>query len=257
MPHRTLRSALLACAFAAPIALPVMAEDAGQKTPVPASASLSAVPHSMPPCPNCPKPINRNGGMAIINFLGPVNDKSMAALVKNAHDAVLGGADGIRINISSPGGSTTSMQFAINSLQNLPVPVETVAMSYIASAAVALYCAGEKRYMARGAALHLHQQTVMQRIMDKTADAALRSYALTSGWYDGVVRDCTADDADMSVLDYKTRDAVIDVEQATTLGMVTGKMADLQGVETWGMAINVIGSDQPHPGMYPGYDANR
>jgi len=210
-------------------------------------AVKAALKHT--PCVNCPPPINLKGGTAIINFVAPVTSKTMADLAQNAQNAVIGGADAIRLNISSRGGSLHAIQFAVNVLKTLPIPVETVAMSQIASAAVALYCAGEKRYMAEGSALYLHQQRGFEEIQVKTAGAVVRELELSTQWYDDLLRSCTDADADHAMLDYSSRDLVIDVEQAATLGMVTAPISELDHSTTWGTAINVVAPDDPK-GIY-------
>jgi len=186
--------------------------------------------------------MNYDGGTAIINFVAYVDDETMADLAMTAQNAVIGGADRIRINISSQGGSVYAMQFAVNVLKTLGVPVETVAMSHIASAAIALYCAGEDRYMADGATLYLHQQRGFAEIQEKTAAAMLRSHRLSSHWYEDLIRNCTKSDADRALLDYSSRDVVIDKKQATELGMTTAAMTDMPKGEIWGPAINVTSS---------------
>ncbi len=222
------------------------------KSMVPATMAMPGAMSPFP-CPGCPPVINRNGGMAIINFVAPVTSKTMAELVRNAQNAVIGGADSIRINISSGGGSVYAMQFAVNVLKTLAVPIETVAMSQIASAAVALYCAGDTRYMANGAGLYLHQQTGYHEIQDKTAAAIVREYTLNKRWYDGILYACTHEHADHTMLDYSARDVVIDEDQATALGMTTGSIGDLAKGKIWGLAVNVTAPAPPHQMSYPPY----
>jgi len=231
------RTALLGLALVPMVTLAPLSS-AAAKEPAEKVAAKSAVaaPHGMPSMPK----INYDGGTAIINFVARVDDETMADLAMTAQNAVIGGAEAIRINISSQGGSTSASQFAVNVLMNLPVPVETVAMSEIASAAVALYCAGEKRAMANGATLYLHQQWSFREIQDKTAAAVVREHRLSSRWYEDLIHACTDADSDRSLLDYSSRDVVIDKSQATELGMVTAKMGDLSMKKTWGPVINVV-----------------
>ena len=221
-------------------------DEAGKAATVPAGKVVKA----MPMMPSMPK-VNYDGGTAIINFIARVDDETMASLASVAQNAVIGGADTIRINISSQGGSTTASQFAVNVLKNLPVPVETVAMSEIASAAVALYCAGEKRAMADGSTLYLHQQRGFSEIQDKTAAAVVRGHRLSSRWYEDLIHACTEDDSDRSLLDYSSRDVVIDKSQATELGMVTTKMSDLSMKKTWGPVTNVVAPAKSGSFGYP------
>lgn len=222
-----------------------------------ATPAAPSIPAMMTPgavaganCETCPPMVNYKGGTAVINFVARVSDKTMAELARTAQNAVISGADRIRINISSQGGSVHAIQFAVNVLQNLSVPVETVAMSQIASAAVALYCAGEERYMANGSGLYLHQQRGYHEIQGKTAAAVVREYELNTRWYDELLHDCTAEDADRAMLDYSAHDVIINAEEAATLGMVTGTLDDLKDAKTWGMALNVVEPERPGAGAF-------
>lgn len=244
---------MLGCAFALIAATPGLSKDATDTAlashGAPAQGALRGLPGK-----GAPPSINRKGGTAIINFVAPVTAKTMASLAENAQNAVISGADAIRINISSQGGSVHAMQFGVNVLKSLSVPIETVAMSQIASAAVALYCAGDKRYMADGSGLYLHQQRGYHEIQDKTAAAVVREYELNNRWYDGLLHACTNEDAERDILDYSARDVVVDLDQATALGMVTSPMTDLGKAKIWGLVMNVTAPDSPHGGGgYPSY----
>ncbi len=258
MTSRSSRTALLALALVPLIATGALADEA-KPVAAPAAADASerapAMPMPMPAFPPARPSINYDGGTAIVNFVARFSDKTVADLALNVQNAVISGADRIRINISSRGGSVHAMHFAVNVLQNLPVPVETVAMSQLASAAVGLFCAGEKRYMPSGSGLYLHQQRGYHQIEDKTAAAIAREYEMSDKFYNELLRNCTNGEGDLSVLDYSSRDTVIDAEQAVALGMVTGPMSELNTGKTWGMAMNIVAADKT-PGMgmvYPAY----
>ena len=255
----------LAASIALAFAAPAMAEDGTGAATGPsetkteeagtagtATAGQQTVPAMPFALPGYPSTVKRDGGTAIVNFVAPVTAKTMAELAKTVQNAAIGGAEAIRINISSRGGSVHAIQFAVNVLDSLPVKIETVAMSQIASAAVALYCAGDERYMAKGSGLYLHQQRGFEEIQDKTAAAVMREYELDKEWYDGLLASCADEDADRTVLDYSARDVVIDVDQATALGMATAPMPELDPKKTWGLAVNVIAPESPHGmGGYP------
>ena len=231
------------------------AEKSAAPTGLPGTATFPTVPGAMPftTCANCP-PTRPKGGTAIINFVAPVTSNTMALLAKNAQNAAINGADTIRINISSAGGSVAAAQFAINVLKSLPVKIETAAMSQIASAAVALFCTGEKRYMGNGASLYLHQQSGYREVQEKTAAALTREYELGKAWYNGLLDTCITEGADRALLDYSSRDVVIDVEQAQALGMITDPFSDMRKVKTWGLVMNVVAPDKPSYGSpYPSF----
>ncbi len=242
------RAAILACLLAPILAAPSLADDASPTQPVPAAtgAAVATAAVTMP----MPTPPSFDGGTAVINFVAPVTAKTMAELAQSAQTAAIGGADAIRINISSRGGSLHAIQFAVNVLKNLPIPVETVAMSQIASAAVALYCAGQERYMAEGSALYLHQQRGFEEIQLKTAGAVVRELELSTEWYDDVLRGCAEEGIDPATLDYSVRDLVIDTEQAAKIGMATASMDALDHESVWGTPLTVI-APEDSISMYP------
>lgn len=248
---------LFALALAPLIATSTVAEEAKSLlSAVPAKTAAAAVPVPMRVPPPTKSPISYVGGTAIINFVAGITDKTVAELAQTAQNAVISGADAVRINISSRGGSVHAMHFAVNVLRNLPVPVETVAMSQLASAAVGLYCVGKKRYMPDGSGLYLHQQSGYYQIEDKNAAAVARENEMSNRFYDDLLRDCTSGEADLSALDYSARDVVIDAEQAVALGMVTGPMSELNAGKIWGVAMNVLNPEKS-PGMGMGFPSYR
>jgi ATP-dependent protease ClpP protease subunit len=181
------------------------------------------------------------GGTMVINLLGPITSDSMAELVRSAQDAVLTGLDEIQIRISSVGGKVYAARFAVNALAALPIKVTTVAMSDVSSSAVALYCAGQERYVAPGATIYLHQLTRFAERSAKTAAAQEREDRIVNAWYDGMLKGCLTDTADMSELSpYQDRDLILDDADIQRLGMANGDFRALRGKPYFGRAVNIV-----------------
>lgn len=186
--------------------------------------------------PSAPK-----GGTMTINLLGPITSASMAEVVRTAQDAVLVGVDELQISISSGGGKVYAARFAVNALRALPIKISTVAMSDVSSSAVALFCAGETRYVAPGATIYLHQLTRFAERSVKTAAAQEREDAIVHGWYNGMLKGCLSDPESISEIShYQDRDLILTDEDAYRLGMGTDPFSDLKAKQYFGRAINIV-----------------
>jgi ATP-dependent protease ClpP protease subunit len=181
------------------------------------------------------------GGTMVINLLGPITSESMADLVRSAQDAVLTGLDEVQIRISSVGGKVYAARFAVNALAALPIKVTTVAMSDVSSSAVAIFCAGEERYVAPGATIYLHQLTRFAERSAKTAAAQQREDEIVLGWYDGMLEKCLADSSDMNrLMGYLDRDLILDAEEIASLGMANAAFETLRAKPYFGRAVNIV-----------------
>lgn len=188
-------------------------------------------------------PINvpSKGGTMTINLLGPITSESMADLMRTAQDAVLTGVDELQIRISSGGGKVYAARFAVNALAALPIKVSTVAMSDVSSSAVALYCAGDERYVAPGATVYLHQLTRFAERSMKTAAAQEREDSIVQGWYNGMLERCLTKPEFMKELKgYEDRDMILDDRDIKRLGMANADFPDLRTKKYFGRAINIV-----------------
>ncbi len=188
-------------------------------------------------------PINvpTKGGTMTINLLGLITSESMAEVVRTAQDAVLTGVEEIQIQISSGGGKVYAARFAVNALAALPIKVTTVAMSDVSSSAVALFCAGEERYVAPGATVYLHQLTRFAERSMKTASAQEREDRIVQGWYNGMLENCLAKPEFMKELrSYEERDMILDDVDIRRLGMANADFPDLRTKKYFGRAINIV-----------------
>jgi len=205
------------------------------------AAPTVALPVPVPaPAPAVPAPAKKAGTM-VVNFLGPVTSASMAEIVSAAQEAVIVGAEELRISISSGGGSVNAARFAVNALRSMPIKVTTVAMSDVGSSAVALFCIGEERSIAPGASIYLHQLTRFAERSVKTAAAAEREDQIVRGWYDSMLLGCISDPSSMAEIEeYNTRDVILDGPDARRLGMANAEFGALRSRRLFGRAVNVV-----------------
>lgn len=82
----------------------------------------------------------------VINFILPIQQETMNALVNAVNAQAHNGVKKITIVISSRGGDTASAFAAYNVLTNVPVEITTFNTGVIDSAAMILFCSGKYRY---------------------------------------------------------------------------------------------------------------
>jgi ATP-dependent protease ClpP protease subunit len=83
---------------------------------------------------------------AIISFVGVIDANSTSALLRSVNEQAKAGVTNVTILIASPGGDTASAFAAYNVLRSMPLEVTTFNVGNVDSAAILLYCAGQKRY---------------------------------------------------------------------------------------------------------------
>jgi ATP-dependent protease ClpP protease subunit len=99
---------------------------------------------------------------ALINFYADVNEHSVNSLINFITQLVAkqtreNSLEEIIIQISSSGGSSDHGLLAYNYLRQLSVPKTTIGMGNVDSAAVMIFCAGEKRLAMQSCRLTLHE----------------------------------------------------------------------------------------------------
>src|SRR5207237_152669 len=96
------------------------------------------------------------GKVAAIEFFADIEAVPARRLLRATARAVADGAREIRLLMSSHGGNLYWGFTLHNHLRALPVRLTTVNMGFVASMAVPLYCAGERRLCAPQARFMLH-----------------------------------------------------------------------------------------------------
>lgn len=92
--------------------------------------------------------------VGIVELSGEITPDSQAAFVRRL-DA-LGGVDEIELAIDSEGGDQAAQWFAMSALARTRAKLTTRCVGLAGSAAAALFCMGDVRVMADGAALMVH-----------------------------------------------------------------------------------------------------
>lgn len=87
---------------------------------------------------------------------GTIQRRSVNELCHKVRTAVAKGARRVILRIDSPGGCVYSTLRAVDCLSNLGVPVDTIGVGRIFSAAVTLWACGERRFLAPSATVMVH-----------------------------------------------------------------------------------------------------
>lgn len=179
-------------------------------------------------------------GRVKIVYTGKVNDEKIAALAsaldeislkyKSAHD--------IYLYISSTGGDVDAGNVAYQAIRSSVVPVTTVNLSEVVSAATLLYCAGQKRLVLDDTSFLLHAP--YHRVEGYLAendiinDQEINATARTE--IKAIYRSCTnLSDERIDKITY-SEDAhlIADVEKALSIGLATGKARNIEPADaTW------------------------
>ena len=94
-----------------------------------------------------------------IKFFGEVNQNTIKALMDTIQQKLKEGANKFVLLISSVGGNVFAGITGYNFLKGVPAKIETFNIGSTISVAVALYCAGSKRYSAPHATFLIHGVT--------------------------------------------------------------------------------------------------
>lgn len=94
-----------------------------------------------------------------IRFMTNVSQSSIHGLIKEIEACLNEGIRSFRILISSSGGIVSPGIAAYNFLKGIPAEIETINFGTVESIAVAIYCAGTKRYCVPNARFLIHDIT--------------------------------------------------------------------------------------------------
>jgi ATP-dependent protease ClpP protease subunit len=100
-------------------------------------------------------------GSCIVNFFDRgLNNGDLSELLEAVFEGIEAGCPDITLVINSTGGRSSVGIAGYNYLSNLPVPLRTHNISMTASAAVLLYCAGDRRTATPNSHFLLHNGTL-------------------------------------------------------------------------------------------------
>lgn len=174
-----------------------------------------------------------------IVYTGKVNQEKIAALgsaldeinlkYKSAHD--------IYLYISSSGGKVDSGNVGYQVIRSSVVPVTTINLSEVDSAATMLYCAGQKRLVLDDTSFLLHAPTrwfegklAANQIINSQEASASRTELKT------IYRSCTnlSDERIDKITYSEDTHLIADVEKALSIGLATGTAKNVVPADaTW------------------------
>lgn len=91
-----------------------------------------------------------------INFYAPIVPESVGALMNVVQQKINQGTQKFVLLISSPGGNVAAGLSAYNFLKGVPVELDTHNFGSVDSVAVAVFCAGKRRYCVKNARFFMH-----------------------------------------------------------------------------------------------------
>ncbi|MCZ4093606.1 ClpP family protease [Sinorhizobium psoraleae] len=175
-----------------------------------------------------------------IVYTGEVNEDKIAALAsaldeinvkyKSAHD--------IYLYISSPGGKVDSGNVGYQVIRSSVVPVTTINLSMVGSAATMLYCAGQKRLVLDDTSFLLHAPTrwIQGELAANDIINQQESLATSHAELKTIYRTCTnLSDERIEEITYSEDTHVFaGVEKALSIGLATGTARNVEPADaTW------------------------
>lgn len=163
-----------------------------------------------------------------INFCSPINPQSVSTLISIAQQGINGGAQEIRILMTSGGGDPNAALSAYNFLCGMPARIVTHNYGVCDSAAVIIFCAGESRLSCSQAKFLIHESrgTIKDANANKL-DEAIQQLRQIEDLQAGVIAD-NCDKSKTDILEFmRGASAVLDAKEAKAWGLVTAIENDL------------------------------
>lgn len=102
----------------------------------------------------------------VVQFYADVNEKSTNDLLNWVNEEIFNARkandtiEGLFIQIASYGGSADRGILVYNTLRHLGIPITTIGMSNVDSAAISIFCAGNKRFAMRSCRFLIHEASI-------------------------------------------------------------------------------------------------
>ncbi len=140
----------------------------------------------------------------VINFNSLIKDNEVNNLVHIITNEVAQGRHVFHININSDGGNVDSLFYVKDILEQLPIAISTSATD-VKSAAVSLFCLGDKRYANDSAVFMIHQINIsnINGITVENLDNATQSHNKSNNSMINIIKKCmsiTQDEIDKYLL---------------------------------------------------------
>ena len=163
----------------------------------------------------------------LINFYANVSEHSANSLINYitqqiASQKTENSIDEIVIQVASSGGSSDHGLLIFNYLRQLSIPITTLGMGNVDSAAVMIFCAGKKRIAMKSCRILLHEAlTTIQGSFNtvKLHEIAYMNERNTHD-YSSVIADVTGKDI-TEVVEQVKEGRVLSSEEAKNFGLVT------------------------------------
>lgn len=145
--------ALTACATVPASPVPEAAADglearAAERSATPATPETAAYPNDAGKLAKIAQTAERGRSTApiLINYFGGIDAANTGFLVKTILAEIANGESHFQINLNSNGGDPNYSIATYNLLKNLPIHITTYNVNQVESAAVYLYCLGNRRH---------------------------------------------------------------------------------------------------------------
>ena len=208
-------------------------EGSGGATAAPGAAGQGVVSPFMERHPTPEQIAANRDRTVIVHFSTYVTNSTMLSLVYTVQSYFRLGYRSFVIPMKSPGGDPDSALYAYEMLTALPVEIATVAAGPVDSAAIILFCMGDRRYAAPGSSFLFHPMRSLFTSQDmRNQEAMQRSIDATTGWIEAINEDCFG--GAPGTWDLERRDFRVLVDEAREVGMVNAEGSWFDGVGTLG-----------------------
>jgi len=188
-----------------------------------------------------PEQVEANGEKTVIvHFMSSVTYWSALQLVILVQDHYRQGYRRFVLPIQTSGGSVFSAMYAYGVLKDMPVEITTVAVGYVDSAGIVLYCLGNRRHAAPGASFLFHPMSGSLTPDRRGQEAVERQIDDIKAWRETVNDDCfgaTPEEWDLDRRDYRVL-----ADEAREVGLVNADGSYFDDIDP----IGVIAYVQPH-----------
>lgn len=165
-----------------------------------------------------------------IIYSAPVSNASIADLMKALDGIVMNypNTKQVSLYINSPGGDMDAGYAAYEAIKNYSLPIETVNLSQVASAATLLYCAAQNRrsmpdaiFLLHPAALPMHN--VSGELKPNDIKTLSQSLAIGNNLFASIYKVCTKYDAAAldTILSSEANRKLLYYKEAQTQGLIT------------------------------------
>lgn len=175
-----------------------------------------------------------------IVYSASVTNTSVADLMKALDGITMNypNAKAVSLYINSPGGDMDAGYAAYSVVKNFSLPLETVNLSQVASAATLMYCASQNRrsmpdaiFLLHPAALTMHN--VSGELKPNDIKTLSQSLSIGNNLFTAIYKDCTKYDSEAleSILSSESNRKLLYYHEAQTQGLITQTNTEIKPVD--------------------------